>query len=285
MKKKIIMEEISMSDLEPPQYKLGSGEFGRVFEATFRGKPVVYKIMKHAIHNSVHENELKILYSLRDVPHVPRVYGFARCPERDILYLIMEKAPGITLYNYVFYNDISFLWRLYMAKNICRTIAHLHERFVLYRDLKPDNIVIDPSDHHHFLIDFGLSVQCASIDERVEGMAGTPGYMAPEIYMEKQYGFPIDIYSLGMTLYFLFTHREPERLSVLYFHLTHSNVPRDIQMIILDCLQLNTRHRPTAMDLHDRLTEIYTHWRRLKQVQKKKKPQQQGWWSFWWCRP
>jgi serine/threonine protein kinase len=157
------------------------------------------------------------------------VYGFARCKERNIFYIVMEKAPGITLYNYVCYTDIPFLSRLFIAKNICRTIARLHERNVMYRDLKPDNIVIDPTNNHHVLIDFGLAVQCTSMSDCVDGMVGTPGYMAPEIYREQTYSFPVDIYSLGMTLYFLFRCREAERLSVLRYHLHHSNTPKFIQ--------------------------------------------------------
>lgn len=273
------MDEIRVTDLEPPRYKLGSGEFGRVFEAVYQGKPVVYKVMKHAIHNStVFENELHILYSLKNVPNVPTVYGFARCMEQNLLYIIMEKAPGITLYHYVCYTDIPWLSRLFIAKNICRSVAHLHERCVLYRDLKPDNIVIDPKSHHHVLVDFGLAIQCSSTTECVEGMAGTPGYMAPEIYREETYGFPVDIYSLGMTLYFLFTHREPERLSALRSVLKRSEIPRGIQSIILDCLWTSASRRPTAVTLYHELSNWYDH--HVHQFHESNKIKKK--WSLWW---
>ena len=274
------MQQIDVTELEPPRYKLGSGEFGRVFDALFHGKPVVYKIMKHAIHNKVlFENELQILYSLKNMPNVPLVYGFARCKERNIFYIIMEKAPGITLYNYVCYTDIPFLSRLFIAKNICRTIARLHERNVMYRDLKPDNIVIDPTNNDHVLIDFGLAVQCTSMSDCVDGMVGTPGYMAPEIYREQTYSFPVDIYSLGMTLYFLFRCREAERLSVLRYHLHHSNTPKFIQSIILDCLWTSPCRRPTAIRLYHAFADIYD---RLDNQSKKQEKKKKSLWS-WWC--
>jgi len=144
----------------------------------------------------------------------------------------------------------------------------------MYRDLKPDNIVIDPNRRHHVLVDFGLAVQCASMTECVEGMVGTPGYMAPEIYREETYGFPVDIYSLGMTLYFLFTYREPERMSVLRSVLKRSEIPKGIQSIILDCLWTSASRRPTAARLYHELSDLY-HRLQPNGIVKKK-------WSLWW---
>ena len=269
------MEEILVEDLGPPRYKLGSGEFGRVFESDYRGHPVVCKMMKHAVHASVFENELDVLHSLQGVPNIPRTYGYARCPDRHTLALVMQRAPGVSLYNYVCYTDISFLGRLYLAKNVCMTLSALHDRFVLYRDMKPDNIVVDPRTHRHFLVDFGLSVRCASADERVYGMAGTPGYMAPEVCRDEAYGQSADVYSLGMTFYFLFTNHEPERMSVVRPHLARSRLPWDLQRLLLECLTANPDKRPTSTDVGHRLSSLYARFHPVYHRRNKKKL---SWW-------
>lgn len=268
--------ELCISDLELPKYKLGSGEFGRVFEAVHEGKPVVYKIMKHAIHNHlIFENELNILSSLRDMSNIPKLYGYARCEERNLLYIVMEKAPGMTLYHYICYNEeaeISLLRRLFIAANICRTLFLLHRRCILYRDMKPDNLMIDPTTCHHMLVDFGLSTQCKSMKDRVEGSVGTPGYMAPEIFRQRTYGFSADVYSLGMTFYFLFTYREPERLSMVYANLKKAGLPRPLHRLLLQCIRTDPRQRPTAEQLYHQFSCLYEeyHQYHLRQQQRKR---------------
>jgi serine/threonine protein kinase len=86
--------KISETNLENPKLRLGSGQFGRVFESTYKGKQVVYKIMKHAIDPFFFYTEIKILNMLHH-KSIPKLIGYVDTPSK--LIIIMEKAHGITL--------------------------------------------------------------------------------------------------------------------------------------------------------------------------------------------
>jgi len=88
-------------------------------------------------------------------------------------------------------------------------LEELEKLNIVYRDLKPDNVLLDANGHLK-ISDFGLAVQ---LDKRnnyaCHGSAGTPGYLAPEVQSGRQYGHSADIYSLGCTLYEFLEKRRP----------------------------------------------------------------------------
>jgi serine/threonine protein kinase len=96
--------------------------------------------------------------------------------------------------------------KFFAAEIVC-ALEQLHKHHVLYRDLKPRNVLID-EEGHILLSDFGLSYQLLP-EERyyTTHRAGTPGYMAPEMLAGFQYSFSSDYFSLGATIYELFHGR------------------------------------------------------------------------------
>lgn len=84
---------------------LGSGTFGRVFESTLNGQTVVYKIMKHAIHSSIFFNEIDIMKRLSH-RNILQLIGSSVCEANKFMCIIMEKATGIDLFNYIHYYDV-----------------------------------------------------------------------------------------------------------------------------------------------------------------------------------
>lgn len=86
--------------------------------------------------------------------------------------------------------------RFYISE-IFLAIEHLHSKGIIYRDLKPENVLLDLQGHVK-LTDFGLSK--VGVD-RTHTICGTPEYIAPEIIMRYGYGKAIDYWSLGALLY------------------------------------------------------------------------------------
>ena len=87
-----------------------------------------------------------------------------------------------------------------IGKDICKALVLCEKYNVVHRDIKPGNIFISPNGDYK-LGDFGI----AKTIEKTSGgtKTGTPDYMAPEVYHDEPYGNTVDIYSLGLVLYWL----------------------------------------------------------------------------------
>jgi ABC-type phosphate/phosphonate transport system substrate-binding protein len=143
-----------------------------------------------------------------------------------------------------------------MAK-VARAVHFAHQHGVIHRDLKPNNILIDPEGEPH-LTDFGI----AKLLEQDHGLTrtndvlGTPAYMAPEQAAGKGISPAVDVYSLGAILYELLTGRAPFQgdtpLEILRKAADEEPVPpttvnatTDVELaaICLKCLEKNPLHR------------------------------------------
>ena len=99
-----------------------------------------------------------------------------------------------------------------MPEDLCRVIfkqlvdglSYLHAHEIVHRDLKLDNILIDPSDKNRVkIIDFGFSVK-ATAEQKLTLFCGTPHYMDPDISRRKDYnGHAADVWALGVILFIL----------------------------------------------------------------------------------
>ena len=91
---------------------------------------------------------------------------------------------------------------------VARAIDEAHNRRILHRDIKPQNILVD-NNREPKVVDLGLAIHFENTldgKELAPSISGTPGFMAPEVATGKSYSRAADIYSLGATLYYLLTH-------------------------------------------------------------------------------
>jgi serine/threonine protein kinase len=89
--------------------------------------------------------------------------------------------------------------RIYLAE-ILLAIAELHNREIIYRDLKPDNVVLD-EEGHALLTDFGLSKEGVKGTDYTQSFCGSVAYLAPEMLKRSGHGKSVDWYLLGVLLY------------------------------------------------------------------------------------
>jgi serine/threonine protein kinase len=128
-----------------------------------------------------------------------------------IEFMVMDFVEGEGLERLLAKGSLTLEQRLEILVGVAAGVAHAHERGVIHRDLKPQNVLVD-AVHIPRVVDFGL----AKIEEQESGLTrtgaslGTPFYMAPEQFMgASQVGPKADVFSLGVMLYELITLERP----------------------------------------------------------------------------
>ncbi|XP_041037309.1 rhodopsin kinase GRK1-like, partial [Carcharodon carcharias] len=116
------------------------------------------------------------------------------------IYNVNEKNPGFDEFRACFYS----------AQIICG-LEHLHQNRIIYRDLKPENVLLD-DDGHVRISDLGLATVLKEGCNQTKGYAGTPGFMAPEMLKGESYDFSVDYFTLGVTLYEMITAKGAFRM-------------------------------------------------------------------------
>jgi serine/threonine protein kinase len=125
-------------------------------------------------------------------------YAF-QTPEK--LFLLLEYAPCGNM-SRTLHRDKRFdeeRAKVYLAE-IILAIEDLHKRDIIFRDLKPDNIVFD-EEGHAMLTDFGLSKEGIQNNSAARSFCGSPAYLAPEMLKRQGHGKSVDWYLLGVLLY------------------------------------------------------------------------------------
>ncbi|XP_076453547.1 cAMP-dependent protein kinase catalytic subunit PRKX-like [Babylonia areolata] len=180
---------------------IGTGTFGRV--VLTREAPKQYLALKvMAISQVIRlkqvehiKNEREILASVSHPFIVNLVWSHK---DQTFLYMLMEYVPGGELFSYLrsmgrFNNATS---NFYASQIVC-ALDYLHSRNIVYRDLKPENLLLD-RDGHLKITDFGFAKK---VLDRTWTLCGTPEYLAPEIILSKGHNKAVDWWSLGVLIF------------------------------------------------------------------------------------
>jgi serine/threonine-protein kinase len=181
--------------------------------------------------------EADILQRLRH-PCIPNIYDLFE--HQGYHYLVMEFVSGSDLEDLIRREGyIPEARALQWANQICDVLEYLHRQQIIFRDLKPSNIMIEP-DGNVKLIDFGIARVFQPL--QVGTQIGTPGYAPPEQYQ----GLATpqsDIFALGATLHHTLTGRDPRLEPPFDFPLVNTLRP-NISQRTSDAIQKALQMRP-----------------------------------------
>ncbi|EQC32872.1 AGC protein kinase [Saprolegnia diclina VS20] len=258
-------KKYALADFEKIQ-TIGTGTFGRVLMVKHKttGKTFALKCMlkvniveTHQQRNVLHE---KSIINECEHPFVLKLYE--TFTDADQLYMLLELVQGGELWSLLYekaYNvpkgvcgafDLPSA-RFYIA-NVVEVFRYLQTLGVAYRDLKPENLMIDDKGYLK-MVDFGFAKHIpfykgSQLCERSFTLCGTPEYLAPELVLNKGHGKSVDYWALGCLIYELiagrtpFQHQEQQKIFEKIIHAKAS-------------LKFHPKFDPLAQDLVTKLLE------------------------------
>ena len=252
--------------------EIGKGKFGLCQICTKINKDTKKNFCVKVINkfkNGINEEDYKIMMweksiflFLKKFPNKNIVKSYDLFEDSQNLYLIHEYIKGFDLKEYQSKikennEEINPKMLINLSSQILNSINYLHSYGIIHRDIKHTNILINEKNIIK-IIDFGLS-RVLGKNEYTMNPYGSLCFKAPEIVLERPYNYKVDIWSLGITLYFLLYGHTP-------FNKVNSNILKDqicnetikfendfkfklMANIINECLTKNFDLRPTSDDI------------------------------------
>ncbi|MCP4137483.1 MAG: AAA family ATPase [bacterium] len=196
---------------------------------------VIIKVLKTG-YSSLSEiarfkQEYRLIKSL-DIDGIVKTYSIA--DYENGIAIILEDFNAISLKSYIKHNRISMQTFLEVGITLAEILGKLHERNIIHKDIKPDNILINVETGTVKLTDFGIATVLTHENEKIynpEVMDGTLLYMSPEQTgrMNRAVDYRTDLYSLGIAFYEMLTTVVPFRsndpMEIIHFHIARKPVP------------------------------------------------------------
>eukprot|EP00366_Plasmodium_knowlesi_P005044 XP_002262542.1 RAC-beta serine/threonine protein kinase,putative [Plasmodium knowlesi strain H] len=225
---------------------IGRGSYGKVLlvRHTQNNKLYAMKILRKE--NIISRNQLEHTKIERNVlkcvshPFIVKLYYAFQTTKK--LYFILEYCPGGELFFHLSkMKELPEEAAIFYIAEIILALEYLHKLNIIYRDVKPENVLLDEMGHIR-LTDFGLSKEGISDNNSATSLCGTPEYLAPEIIDQCGHGKAVDWWSLGIMLYEMLTGRLPFNSSTradLFERIKHETLryPRFLSPDAVDLLK------------------------------------------------
>jgi serine/threonine-protein kinase len=230
--------------------KIGGGGMGAVYLASDKNLGGVLRAVKEMVQSYIEEtqqekavNDFKresMLLTSLEHPAIPTIFDYFYDEKEARFYLVMKYING---------GDLSMRLRsapegkieeksvVEWAIQVADVLDYLHQRQppIVYRDLKPANIMIDGNTGRIMLIDFGIA-RWINKEEKGVTAVGTMGYAPPELFSGNVEARS-DIYSLGSTMFHLLTGADPQSNPLLIFDFQKNPRPRQINPQLSDQME------------------------------------------------
>ncbi len=235
---------------------LGSGGMGEVYRAFDRdiGEEIAVKILKPEFRDN-YASLVQEVQTARLITHrnVCRTFDIGR--HGDLVFITMELLQGETLAETLRRGPLPPAELASLVDQLTQGLSAAHAAGILHRDLKPGNIIgVPPS--RYVITDFGLArKQEADGSARSLQLAGTLGYIAPEVLTGRPYTVASDIYSLGILLHQAATGRlpfdrpeaAPPSAPRLKLQRRAAAFEKRLKNVISDCLRTDPQQRPASV--------------------------------------
>ncbi len=244
--------------------RIGGGGMGAVYLAKDRNLGDAPRAVKEMIESHLddtqHEKAIadfkreSLLLTSLEHPSIPTVYDYFYDDNSERFYLVMKFIPGSDLSSRLRKTPGGRIeeptvteWGIQTAD----VLEYLHTRRqpIIYRDLKPANLMIDSNNNRIMLIDFGIA-RWVNKQEKGVTAVGTMGYAPPELFSGRA-DPRVDIYSLGATMFHLLTGSDPQDNPLLIFDFAKNPRPRQInpglssemERILMRAVEYKPEHR------------------------------------------
>jgi eukaryotic-like serine/threonine-protein kinase len=231
--------------------KIGGGGMGAVYLASDNNLGGVLRAVKEMVQSHIEEeqqekaiNDFKresMILSTLDHASIPTIYDYFYDADEGRFYLVMKYISGGDLSSRIRSAPESRIDEksvVQWAIQITDVLDYLHNQpsTIVYRDLKPSNIMIDGNSGRIMLIDFGIARSISQKEEKGVTAVGTMGYAPPELFsgnVEPR----SDVYSLGSTMFHLLTGADPQSNPLLIFDFQKNPRPRQINSQLSDQIE------------------------------------------------
>eukprot|EP00920_Eleutheroschizon_duboscqi_P031316 GHVT01075686.1.p1 GENE.GHVT01075686.1~~GHVT01075686.1.p1 ORF type:complete len:618 (-),score=83.89 GHVT01075686.1:1797-3650(-) len=195
------------------QSTVGTGSFGRVCVVDLAGSTDEYPALALKMLNKAKIIKMKQVEHVKDekrilwsVTHPFIVNLLAYFQDEHRIFMLMEYVNGGELFSFLRKRgSVPEEGGRFYAAEVVLAFEYLHAKTIVYRDLKPENLLID-NEGHIKITDFGFA---KVVETRTFTLCGTHEYLAPETIMRRGHGIPVDWWALGILMYEMITGHPP----------------------------------------------------------------------------